>query len=82
LQEGWQPGAFSSSRSAPGQRQQQSVEQFMDEDELEEMQKKGLSLKVGWLQLSLNSNSYIYIYMNETTEKERYIKNKRKSKTR
>jgi hypothetical protein len=46
LQEGWQPAAFSSSRSAPGQRQQQSVEQFMDEDELKEMQKKGLSLKV------------------------------------
>jgi hypothetical protein len=47
LQEGWQPSTFSSSRSAPaGQRQQQSVEQFMDEDELEEMQKKGLSLKV------------------------------------
>jgi hypothetical protein len=46
-QEGWQPAAFSSSRSAPGQRQQQSVEQFMDADELEEMQKKGLSLNVG-----------------------------------
>jgi hypothetical protein len=35
-----------------GWRQQQSVEQFIDEDELEEMQKKGLSLKVSRLQVS------------------------------
>ena len=47
LQEGWQPSSFASSRAAPGQRQQQSIEQFMDEDELEERQKKGLGLKVG-----------------------------------
>eukprot|EP00882_Tetradesmus_deserticola_P015921 GHRQ01016978.1.p2 GENE.GHRQ01016978.1~~GHRQ01016978.1.p2 ORF type:complete len:134 (+),score=54.20 GHRQ01016978.1:194-595(+) len=49
--EGWQPAAFSSSRAAPGQWQQQRVEQFMDEDELEEMHNKGLILKVrlaGW----------------------------------
>jgi hypothetical protein len=46
LQEGWQPSSFSSSRAAPGQRQQQTVQQFMDEDELEELQKKSLGLTV------------------------------------
>jgi hypothetical protein len=46
LQEGWQPGTFSSSRSVPAQRKQQSVEDFMDEDELEERQKTSLGLKV------------------------------------
>ncbi|WIA14052.1 hypothetical protein OEZ85_002606 [Tetradesmus obliquus] len=46
--EGWQPSSFASSRAAPGQRQQQSIEQFMDEDELEERQKKGLGLKASY----------------------------------
>eukprot|EP00775_Hariotina_reticulata_P010080 gene10080-10235_t len=43
--EGWQPSTFSSSRSAPAQRKQQSVEDFMDEDERDERQKTSLGLK-------------------------------------
>lgn len=46
LQEGWAPGTFSSSRAAPAQRKQQSVEDFLDEDELEERQKRGMTLTV------------------------------------
>lgn len=46
LQEGWAPSSFASSRSAPAERKQQRVEDFMDEDELEERGKQGMSLTV------------------------------------
>lgn len=39
--EGWQPGEFRSSRGARAA-VQQSVEQFLDEDELEELRKTNL----------------------------------------
>jgi hypothetical protein len=45
-QEGWQPGAFSSSRSEPAQRKAQAVEDFLDEDELAERQQRSLTLTV------------------------------------
>lgn len=35
-----------SSRNAPAQRKQQSVEDFLDEDELEEKRKRGMTLTV------------------------------------
>lgn len=56
LQEGWAPGTFSSSRAAPAQRKQQSVEDFLDEDELEERQKRGMTLTVShWACVLLTS---------------------------
>lgn len=46
LQEGWAPSSFTSSRSNPAQRKQQAVEDFLDEDELEERKKRGMVLTV------------------------------------
>lgn len=46
MQEGWAPSTFTSSRAAPAQRKQQNVEDFLDEDELEERQKRGMTLTV------------------------------------
>lgn len=45
-QEGWAPSSFTSSRSAPAQRKAQAVEDFLDEDELEERRKRGMTLTV------------------------------------
>ena len=45
-QTGFEPGAFKSSRAGRSQFKQQSVEDFLDTDELEERSKTSLTVKV------------------------------------
>jgi G patch domain-containing protein 1 len=42
--EGWQPSTFRSSRETRGAVQAQSVEQYLDEDELEELRRTNLQV--------------------------------------
>ena len=46
--EGWTPGEFRSSRDARARAQAQSVEQFLDDDELEELRRANLQAR-GWV---------------------------------
>lgn len=46
LQEGWAPSTFTSSRSERSEKKQQRLEDFLDDDELEERGKTSLQLKV------------------------------------
>lgn len=57
MQEGWQPSTFTSSRSERSQQKQQRVEDFLDEDELEERSKTSLQLKVMGLHVGVYSSS-------------------------